>query len=134
MDERDNLVRTSAQPTGALRHSLCSGKSLATLRVKLRVVFFWIDYPTTIIYSSVNMKKEKVFKYTAIFEQDEEKGGYTVTVPSLPGCVSEGETFEEALKNIKEAAELYLEDLKENKERIPSGQEQVVVSPVEVRA
>ena len=38
------------------------------------------------------------------------------------------------LKNIKEAAELYLEDLKENKERIPSGQEQVVVSPVEVRA
>ena len=80
------------------------------------------------------MKKEKVFKYTAVFEQDEEKGGYTVIVPSLPGCVSEGETFEEALKNIKEAAELYLEDLKENKERIPSGQEQVVVSPVEVRA
>ncbi len=40
-------------------------------------------------------------------EQDE--GGYTVYVPSLPGCISEGENVEEALKNIKEAIELYLE-------------------------
>ena len=40
-------------------------------------------------------------------EQDE--GGFTVYVPSLPGCVSQGETKEEALKNIKEAIELYLE-------------------------
>jgi len=40
-------------------------------------------------------------------EQDE--GGFTVYVPSLPGCISEGETIEEAFKNIKEAIELYLE-------------------------
>ncbi len=40
-------------------------------------------------------------------EQDE--GGFTVHVPSLPGCVSEGETIEESLKNIREAIELYLE-------------------------
>ncbi|NOY67989.1 MAG: type II toxin-antitoxin system HicB family antitoxin [Deltaproteobacteria bacterium] len=38
-----------------------------------------------------------------------EEGGYTVIVPSLPGCISEGETREEALKNIQEAIELYLE-------------------------
>ena len=38
-----------------------------------------------------------------------EEGGYTVYVPSLPGCISEGETEEEALANIKEAIELYLE-------------------------
>jgi predicted RNase H-like HicB family nuclease len=38
-----------------------------------------------------------------------EDGGYTVFVPSLPGCISEGETREEALKNIKEAIVLYLE-------------------------
>lgn len=37
------------------------------------------------------------------------EGGYTVYIPSLPGCVSEGETREEALANIKEAMELYLE-------------------------
>jgi len=38
-----------------------------------------------------------------------EEGGYTVTVPSLPGCISEGDTKEDALKNIREAIELYLE-------------------------
>ncbi len=38
-----------------------------------------------------------------------EDGGYTVYVPSLPGCISEGDTKEEALKNIREAIELYLE-------------------------
>ena len=38
-----------------------------------------------------------------------EEGGYTAIVPSLPGCVSEGNSKEEALRNIKEAIELYLE-------------------------
>jgi predicted RNase H-like HicB family nuclease len=41
--------------------------------------------------------------------ESSEDGGYTVFVPSLPGCISEGETKEEALKNIREAIELYLE-------------------------
>jgi len=36
-------------------------------------------------------------------------GGYTVTVPSLPGCISEGDTRDEALANIREAIQLYLE-------------------------
>jgi predicted RNase H-like HicB family nuclease len=39
-----------------------------------------------------------------------EEGGYTVTVPALPGCISEGDTVEEAIKNIREAIELYLEE------------------------
>lgn len=38
----------------------------------------------------------------------QEEGGYTVTVPSLPGCISEGETIEEALENIKDAVEGYI--------------------------
>lgn len=38
-------------------------------------------------------------------------GGFTVYIPSLPGCISEGETKEEALTNIREAAELYLEEV-----------------------
>ncbi len=37
-----------------------------------------------------------------------DEGGYTAYVPSLPGCISEGETIEESLANIKEAIELYL--------------------------
>jgi predicted RNase H-like HicB family nuclease len=47
-------------------------------------------------------------KLTAVLEQQEE-GGYTVHVPALPGCISQGETKAEALENIKEAIELYLE-------------------------
>jgi predicted RNase H-like HicB family nuclease len=38
-----------------------------------------------------------------------EDGGYTVTVPSLPGCISEGDTRDDALANIREAIQLYLE-------------------------
>jgi predicted RNase H-like HicB family nuclease len=49
------------------------------------------------------------FEYQAVF-QEETDGGYSVWVPDLPGCASQGETLEEALENIKEAIELYLED------------------------
>ncbi len=41
------------------------------------------------------------------------KGGFTAYVPSLPGCVSQGETYQETLDNIREAMELYLEAMKE---------------------
>jgi predicted RNase H-like HicB family nuclease len=47
-------------------------------------------------------------KLQVVLEPSEE-GGYTVYVPSLPGCVSEGDTQEDALVNIREAIELYLE-------------------------
>jgi len=47
-------------------------------------------------------------KFKIVLEKSDE-GGYTVYVPSLPGCISEGDTEEEALANIKEAIELYLE-------------------------
>ena len=40
-----------------------------------------------------------------------EEGGYTAHVPALPGCISEGETIQEAMRNIREAAELYLEPI-----------------------
>ncbi len=43
-----------------------------------------------------------------VYEPSEE-GGFTAYVPSLPGCISEGNTKEEALRNIKKAVELYLE-------------------------
>lgn len=43
-----------------------------------------------------------------------EEGGYTAVVPALPGCVSEGNTREEALKNIREAIELYLEPVEDD--------------------
>ncbi len=52
-------------------------------------------------------------KLQIILERSDE-GGYTVYVPSLPGCISEGETKKEALKKIQEAIELYLEPIEDN--------------------
>lgn len=49
-------------------------------------------------------------KLKIVLEESNE-GGYTVYVPSLPGCISEGDTEEEAIENIKEAIELYLESV-----------------------
>jgi predicted RNase H-like HicB family nuclease len=48
-------------------------------------------------------------KLKVVLEPSDE-GGYTVYVPSLPGCISEGDTMEEALANIREAIDLYLEE------------------------
>jgi len=51
-------------------------------------------------------------RFKIVLEPSDE-GGYTVYAPSLPGCISEGETVEEALKNIREAIELYLEPVED---------------------
>jgi len=77
--------------------------------------------------------KKKIYQYTAIFEPDKETGGYTVTIPSLPGCISEGDTFEEALKNIKEAASLYLEIMRKRKEGIIKEEKGVIVAPIQIK-
>jgi len=52
-------------------------------------------------------------KLKIVLETSDE-GGYTVYVPSLPGCISEGQTKKEALANIKEAIELYLEPVEDD--------------------
>jgi predicted RNase H-like HicB family nuclease len=51
-------------------------------------------------------------KIKVVLEASEE-GGFTVYVPALPGCISEGDTEKEALANIKEAIELYLEPVED---------------------
>ena len=43
-----------------------------------------------------------------------EDGGYTVSVPGLPGCISEGDTREDALANIREAVQLYLDPVEDD--------------------
>ena len=48
-------------------------------------------------------------KYTVILERESD-GGFVATVPILPGCASQGDTREEAVRNIREAIELYVED------------------------
>jgi antitoxin HicB len=50
---------------------------------------------------------------------DLESGGYVVKVPSLPGCISEGDTIDEALANIREAIDLFIEDMIADGEEVP---------------
>ena len=57
-------------------------------------------------------------KYRVLIEQDED-GFFVVEVPALPGCISQGDTREDALVNIREAIAGYLESLNEHQEPIP---------------
>jgi predicted RNase H-like HicB family nuclease len=52
-------------------------------------------------------------KFRIVLEPSEE-GGYTAVVPSLPGCISEGNTRAETIKNVREAIELYLEPVEDD--------------------
>ena len=73
-----------------------------------------------------------VRSFKVVLEPNEE-GGYTVYVPLLPGCISEGDTREESLANIKEAIELYIKSLEADGEPIPS-EDSVEEAVVEVTA
>lgn len=74
---------------------------------------------------------KRILKYTAIFEPTEE-GGYVVSVPAIPGCVTQGDTFEEAVEMIKDALVGCLAVLKEEGQEIPKETEDVVVTKVSV--
>ena len=54
------------------------------------------------------VRRQIIMKLKVVLEKSDE-GGFTAHVPSLPGCISEGNSEEEAIKNIQEAIELYLE-------------------------
>ena len=69
-------------------------------------------------------------KLDVVFEKQKE-GGYTVYVPALKGCISEGETKKEALENIREAISLYLEEI--NKSRIKELFNSVFVEKTQVK-
>ncbi|MDI6731333.1 MAG: type II toxin-antitoxin system HicB family antitoxin [Candidatus Margulisbacteria bacterium] len=76
-------------------------------------------------------RREKIFKYTAFFEPAEE-GGYVVTVPTLPGCVTQGDTFEEAIDMAKDAIKCYCASLIKHGEPIPRESEQEFIGTIEV--
>ena len=58
-------------------------------------------------------------RFTIVLTPEPGAGGYSVSVPALPGCFSQGETKEEALENIKEAIALYIEDMLAAGEEVP---------------
>lgn len=58
-------------------------------------------------------------RYTVVLEQEAD-GGYVVSVPALPGCVSQGDTRSDALAGIREAIELYVEDCRQAGDPVPT--------------
>ena len=74
----------------------------------------------------------QIHEFTAVFEPAPE-GGYVVSVPLLPGCYSQGDTFEEAKAMIEEAIELHLEELAEEGESLPEETHAPVFARVRAR-
>ncbi|MCC6580154.1 MAG: type II toxin-antitoxin system HicB family antitoxin [Phycisphaeraceae bacterium] len=58
-------------------------------------------------------------RYTVVLEREAD-GGYVASAPTLPGCVSQGDTREEAMANIREAVELYIEDCLDAGDPVPT--------------
>ncbi len=73
--------------------------------------------------------RQKIGNFLVIFDPAEE-GGYIVHVPMLPGCHTQGDTFEEAQQNAKEAIEAYLLALKDLHEDMPIARGDSIVSTV----
>ena len=75
--------------------------------------------------------------YTVVLTPEPEAGGYSVSVPALPGCFSQGETVDEALANIREAIGLHLWSIQQDGEHIPADVKPIVTSveagPIEGR-
>ena len=69
-------------------------------------------------------------RYTVVLEPDEEGRGYTVRVPALPGCVTEGRTREEALANAREAITGFIEGLRKAGDPVPEEKEPVELATV----
>ena len=64
----------------------------------------------------------KVLSYRTVLRREPE-GGYTVTVPSLPGCVTYGETVDHAIAMARQAIELYVDSLRAHGEEVPTDTE-----------
>lgn len=68
-------------------------------------------------------------QFNAVIEKDEH--GYFAYVPGLKGCMSQGDTFEDAMDNIKEAIELFIEDLQSD-ELVKALSKNYIIAPIEV--
>lgn len=77
--------------------------------------------------------EKEVLTFNAVF-LEEDDGGYSVNVPALPGCFSQGDTFERAASNVKEAIELYLEDESEEKEWLRVRPKREFMAPIKLHA
>ena len=81
---------------------------------------------------SQNINK-KFLQYSAVFEPAIE-GGYNISFPSFPGCVTFGRTFEEAKIKAKEILELWIEELIDQNEKIPTCFSRPIIDEIQITA
>ena len=74
-------------------------------------------------------QKAFIHSFTVVFEPAKE-GGFIVHVPTLPGCATQGETFEEAQANAKDAIEGYVAVMRDLNEEVPLESEETIVSRI----
>ena len=79
----------------------------------------------------MDSKSKQIYNYTVLLEKESD-GGYHAFCPILKGCHSQGDSVEEAIANITEAIELYLESLKADNLSIPK--EDLIVKPLSILA
>jgi predicted RNase H-like HicB family nuclease len=72
--------------------------------------------------------------YTIVLDPDVEEGGYTVLVPALPGCVTQGKSVEQCVERAQEAIALHIAALLEDGESVPEEQEHPQLLTVTVPA
>jgi predicted RNase H-like HicB family nuclease len=115
-----NLMRKPWE-VGALRCSLVDPGTKSIMRC---------EYGRCAKLSVAECQEIRHVRYRVLIEQDED-GAYTVEVPALPGCISQGRTRTEAIDNIKEAILAYVESLEAHGEAIPPSisEEVVEVNP-----
>ncbi len=90
-----------------------------------------VDISRVYGYNRVIMESTKILTYTVIFEKAPE-GGYVALVPALPGCMTQGETFEQAQERVKDAIQGYIEVLREDGEEVPVEQGEHIAATVAV--
>ncbi len=71
-------------------------------------------------------------RYTIILDPDPDEGGYTVTVPALPGCITQGDTVEQCIERAKEAIALHIEGLIADGEPVPVEKDRPQVITIDV--
>lgn len=77
---------------------------------------------------------DRRFTYTIVLEPDPAEGGYTVTVPALPGVVTQGDTYEEAIAMAEDAIRCHVEGLLADGEPVPEEREQPTLATVSITA
>ena len=84
--------------------------------------------------SSSALMEANMRTFSIVVDPDPNEGGFTVTVPALPGCITQGESIEECLANAREAIALYIEDLIASGESVPEEKESPQLFKVTVAA